>query len=642
MKRLKKLTSVFLAVVMAIGVLAIAPLTVSAAGNTMATATNYTLGSNVSGSITKSNEKDFYKFTIPTSGRIKLDINAEISEAYYRIYDADGNAMFDNRKYWNNTTEVMKSSDNIDLTAGTYYFNIADSWGSTGNYNFKISFTSANESFKETGYGQDNALKDANSISLNKTYKGQIATNDEKDFYKFTLSTSGRIKLDINAEISEAYYRIYDADGNAMFDNRKYWNDTTEVMKSSDNIDLTAGTYYFNIERNWGRTGNYNFKISFTSANESFKETGYGTNNTLKDANSISLNKTYKGQIATNDDKDFYKFKVSKSGKVKLNVDSKIYCAYYRIYDENGNAIFDTKRYWDDKTELMKMRETIDLKAGTYYFNVEKDWRNRTGTYSFSIVQAVNPTSVKLSQTSLTLGVGESYTLKKSVTPSNATTGYTWSSSNTKVATVSNGVVRAKSTGIAYIKVKTSNGKTSTCKVTVKAAPKSVKLSRTSIGLGVGESYTVSASVNSGSYANAANLKWSTSNSRVAVVTKGSGSKAKITAKGVGTAYIKVRLYNGKTATCKITVKAAPKTVKLSKTSIALNRGSSYTISETVNGGACANTANIKWTSSNSKVATVTKSSGNKAIIKAKSKGTAYIKVTLYNGKTAQCKVTVK
>ena len=82
-------------------------------------------------------------------------------------------------------------------------------------------------------------------------------------------------------------------------------------------------------------------------------------------------------------------------------------------------------------------------------------------------VQAV-PTSVSLNKTSLTLDVGKSYTLTKTVSPSNAVTSYAWSSSNTSVATVdSNGKVTAKASGTATITVKTSNGKTATCKVTV-------------------------------------------------------------------------------------------------------------------------------------------------------------------------------
>ena len=87
----------------------------------------------------------------------------------------------------------------------------------------------------------------------------------------------------------------------------------------------------------------------------------------------------------------------------------------------------------------------------------------------FNFVQLqVAPTSVSLNKTSLTLDVGKSYTLTKTVSPSNAVTSYTWSSSNTSVATVdSNGKVTAKKAGTATITVKTSNGKTATCKVTV-------------------------------------------------------------------------------------------------------------------------------------------------------------------------------
>ena len=86
----------------------------------------------------------------------------------------------------------------------------------------------------------------------------------------------------------------------------------------------------------------------------------------------------------------------------------------------------------------------------------------------FKFIEISEPTSVSLNKTSLTLDVGKSYTLTKTVSPSNAVTSYTWSSSNTSVATVDgNGKVTAKKAGTATITVKTSNGKTATCKVTV-------------------------------------------------------------------------------------------------------------------------------------------------------------------------------
>ena len=103
----------------------------------------------------------------------------------------------------------------------------------------------------------------------------------------------------------------------------------------------------------------------------------------------------------------------------------------------------------------------------------------------FKFIEISEPTSVSLNKTSLTLDVGKSYTLTKTVSPSNAATSYTWSSSNTSVATVdSNGKVTAKKAGTATIMVKTSNGKTANCKVTVNLpTPQITSLANTTGGI---------------------------------------------------------------------------------------------------------------------------------------------------------------
>ncbi|MGN0501548.1 MAG: Ig domain-containing protein, partial [Ruminococcus sp.] len=292
-------------------------------------------------------------------------------------------------------------------------------------------------------------------------------------------------------------------------------------------------------------------------------------------------------------------------------------------------------------------KATITAKnTGTAYINITL-YNGKTSQCKVTVKNA--PTSVKTNPTSVTLGKGETYTISENTnsgTYANAA-NLKWSTTNSSVATVTKGsgnkaTITAKGNGTAYIKITLYNGKTAQCKVTVKNAPTSVKTNLTSVTLGTGETYTISESTNSGTYANAANLKWSSSNTSVATVTKGSGNKAVITAKGVGTAYIKITLYNGKTAQCKVTVKNAPTSVKTNPTSVTLSKGETYTISESTNSGSYANATNLKWSTTNSSVATVTKGNGNKATITAKSKGTAYIKITLYNGKTAQCKVTVK
>lgn len=85
------------------------------------------------------------------------------------------------------------------------------------------------------------------------------------------------------------------------------------------------------------------------------------------------------------------------------------------------------------------------------------------------VVYRPSPTSVYL-KSSLSLTIGQSETLSPTVYPSNASYTLSWSSSNSAVATVNNaGKVTAVSTGIAIITVKTSNGLSEWCEVTVSA-----------------------------------------------------------------------------------------------------------------------------------------------------------------------------
>lgn len=246
-----------------------------------------------------------------------------------------------------------------------------------------------------------------------------------------------------------------------------------------------------------------------------------------------------------------------------------------------------------------------------------------------------------LKVSSTTLGVGEKYTLE-SKTEGIKSTALLWSSSNNSVATVSqngaNAVITAKKTGTATITVK-ANGMSAACKITVKTAPTRVTISNSDITLGNGETYTLTESTPN-AYSNAANLVWSSSNPSVATVTKGVGNRAQVKAVNTGTAKITIKTYNGKTASCNVTVKNAPTSVVLSNSSVALGTGNSFVISESTP-NAYSNAENLVWSSSNPSVATVTKGAGNKATITAKKSGEAVIRITTFNGKTAECTVSV-
>ena len=156
-------------------------------------------------------------------------------------------------------------------------------------------------------------------------------------------------------------------------------------------------------------------------------------------------------------------------------------CAFYGCENLKSIVIPKTIQYIG-KEAFDKCAVNFEIYG--YKDTVAKVYAEENG-FKFIALDISVPTSVSLNKTSLTLDVGKSYTLTKTVSPSNAVTSYTWSSSNTSVATVDgNGKVTAKASGTATITVKTSNGKTATCKVTVNLpAPQITGLSNTTGGI---------------------------------------------------------------------------------------------------------------------------------------------------------------
>ena len=278
------------------------------------------------------------------------------------------------------------------------------------------------------------------------------------------------------------------------------------------------------------------------------------------------------------------------------------------------------------------------VKAGTATITATAGGKSASCTVTVASEASIPVEKVTLSKDSLSLKVGESETLAATVAPENATDkAVTWKSSDTGVATVNgSGKVDAIKAGTATITA-TAGGKSASCTVTVTPASNpvvnvtSVKLNKTALSLKVGQSQTLTATVEP---ANATNrdVTWKSNNDAVASVKNG-----KVAAKAKGTATITAAA-GGKTATCKVTVKAADiavKSVKLNTSKITLGVRESFTLKATVKP---SNATNKKVTWKSSKSSTVKVKNGKITALKA---GSAKITATA-GGKKATCTVTVK
>ena len=240
---------------------------------------------------------------------------------------------------------------------------------------------------------------------------------------------------------------------------------------------------------------------------------------------------------------------------------------------------------------------------------------------------------VTLSQTELPLVKGATATLSATVVPADATNKrVTWSSTNTAVATVENGIVTAVSGGNATIKVTTEDGNhTATCEVLVTVPVTGVTFLQTELPLVKGATATLTATVVPFDATNQ-RVSWRSNNATVATVENGT-----VTAVSGGNATITVTTEDGNhTATCEVTVTVSATGIMLSQTELSLVKGATATLTATVAPSDATN-KKITWSSTNTSVATV-----ENGTVTAVSAGNATITVTTEDGNyTARCEVVV-
>ena len=251
-----------------------------------------------------------------------------------------------------------------------------------------------------------------------------------------------------------------------------------------------------------------------------------------------------------------------------------------------------------------------------------------------SCKKEIQPTGIKLNQTTLALETGGTANLIATVEPAGAVGSVSWSSSNDGVASIADGVVTAKSAGSATITAKISTF-SATCTVTVTdpyVKVTSVTIDKTSLDMVEGDAVQLTATVAPDNATDKA-VTWKSSDTKVATVS----ASGEVVAVAEGKATITATAGDA-SASCEVAVAKkviAVESVTLNNTALELIEGETATLTATVLPDN-ATDKTVTWTSDNTAVATVAD-----GVVTAKAEGTA--KITAKAGDaSAVCTVTVK
>lgn len=253
-----------------------------------------------------------------------------------------------------------------------------------------------------------------------------------------------------------------------------------------------------------------------------------------------------------------------------------------------------------------------------------------------TIVVKQKPTNVKLSLTNLTMNAGEYFYLDAVLTPANSTKeGLVWECVDTNIATVSeSGRVTAKNAGQTIVMVKTENGATAYCKLTVLEAVTGLKLEPNKATLDVGERLKLTP-VFVPETASNTEVTWSSSDDAIASVDK----NGEITAKQGGVVVIQCQSDDGGyNAVCVLTVVEEITELKITPEQYKLGLGKTFQLKVEI-ANSTASSQEIEWYSSDESVVEVDKNGR----IRGMSLGYATITAMALDGSDAEatCEVRV-
>lgn len=358
---------------------------------------------------------------------------------------------------WTTKKPVRKSAGTT-----TVYYKISNNrYSQTFSGSAKISIKKASQKGYAKSYNGSYTGK-AHTITLSSVASGS------KVYYRTSTKAKWSTKKPTRTSIgtTKVYYKIVNSNctstkyGTAQITNKKAvqkakaknyngnYNGKAHTIGFSNVVTGSKAYYRTSTKSKWTtkkptRTSIGTTKVYYKIVNRNCTKTVYGSTY-------IKVNKGVQKPVV----KSYYGNYDAKSHTISITKIAKNSTVYYRT---------SSKGKW---TRTKPYRKSVGITT-VYYKITNKNYTTKYGTTKISIQRKV--TGIKLNNTLVTLYTPNTYQLKATITPSNATNKkVTWTSSNPKVATVSSsGKVTAKAAGTTKITAKASSGKTVTCTIRV-------------------------------------------------------------------------------------------------------------------------------------------------------------------------------
>ncbi len=285
--------------------------------------------SEITGFFNSGDDRDYYQFEVTETGTFYASVSHESVRSYLRLYDV-------------NKTEITSSGYgkvhklSRSLNPGIYYLRVAPVFSEFDLEN-AYSLTVTGTVLGSVGldmYEENNSFSNASTISESGIYEAHFDTENDADYFRFEVTSTGTFYAGVAHERVRSYLRLYDANKTEI---------TSSGYGKSHKLShsLNPGTYYLRAKPVFSE---YDANISYTleisgSVMGDVGSDEFEQNNSFSTASVISESGVYEANFDTENDADYYRFEVTETGTFYAGIAHERVRSYLRLYDANKTEI---------------------------------------------------------------------------------------------------------------------------------------------------------------------------------------------------------------------------------------------------------------------------------------------------------------
>lgn len=350
-----------------------------------------------------------YTLNIPKDGLVTLEMKNNLNAKWDMVLTNKNQKELLTMTSTTYMLDGNSTKKEIGIPKGTYTLQVKGNWG---NFDTTASLFQVKYSARSDFEKEDNTLlQDANAISLNKTYYGNISSNNDRDSYKFSLRADSNVTLDLsNYKGVQWEAVIYDASEREYL---RLKSTDTASGKVSKNVGLSRGTYYVVVRQmDSPKYANerYNIKVS-TNTNQNVEQEN---NDSISSATAIPLATNYTGIISSTSDFDYYRAEIVKNNTYTVfTLGNKANTSWLvTIYNAVGGEVgkFTTKNSNKGSSSFAAF-----LPQGLYYVRVSDNSNTVNKPYVIKVYTKAKSKALSSKNISVTnkKGANDSVTVKK-------------------------------------------------------------------------------------------------------------------------------------------------------------------------------------------------------------------------------------